>query len=248
MGIRIYIDLVILFNYLFDLFLLLSVNYILRRNVSKIRLFLGPLLGELSILVLFINNILIINLVKVLLSLLIVLVTFGYKDREYFEKNVIYFYIVSIVMGGGIYFLKNQFKIPYMVIIVIGLFLFYKSIKSLKYLKSNYSNYYEMKIFFDDNNYVNVRAYLDTGNKLVDPYTKKDIILLDKNRIKDVNNYIYVPYNSLNNNGLLKCIRGLKIEIDNKINTSFLIGISEDKIMMDGVDCVISTNIMEGLR
>ena len=58
---------------------------------------------------------------------------------------------------------------------------------------------------------------------------------------------IYVPYNSLNNRGLLECYKCLKIEIDGKSYDKFLLGISNEKFYMDGIDCIINDSVMEGL-
>ena len=55
-----------------------------------------------------------------------------------------------------------------------------------------------------------------------------------------------VPYNSLNNHGLLKCIVPDKIYIDNVgIKKNFLIGISEEEINIEGVDCILHSSLME---
>ena len=47
--------------------------------------------------------------------------------------------------------------------------------------------------------YLDVNAFLDTGNKLYVPYLGKSIVLVDKELIKDIKmkGVIYVPYNSL---------------------------------------------------
>ena len=49
----IYLDLVFLLNLFFDFLLLLTVNNTLRRNASLKRIFLGSLIGSLTILLLF---------------------------------------------------------------------------------------------------------------------------------------------------------------------------------------------------
>ena len=59
---------------------------------------------------------------------------------------------------------------------------------------------------------------------------------------------LFVPYNSLNNHGLLTCYKGFKIEIDGKSYDRFLIGISDEHFYMDGIDCIINNLIMEGLK
>ena len=70
---------------------------------------------------------------------------------------------------------------------------------------------------------------------------------MNKDKIKiNYDNFLLVPYDSLNNHGLLKCIIPDKICIENiGIKTNFLIGISEEKINIEGVDCILHSNLME---
>ena len=138
---KVYLDLVIIINYIFDLILLLSVNYILRRNASLKRILLGSLGGSITLFILFLKlNMFWLIVYKFVVSILMLLVTFGYRDFNYLKKNVIYFYLVSMLLGGGIYFLNSQFsytnngllfnnsglKISYGIIIVLALGVFLK--------------------------------------------------------------------------------------------------------------------------
>lgn len=261
---KVYLDIVLLLNFLFDLILLISVNYILRRNVKVSRIIISSLFGEISLFLFFleVNNIVFL-LIKIIISMLMILICFGYRDVKYFYKNLLYFYLVSMLLGGAIQFLDNQFSysnngmvfidnglgISYVIVLIIGLFLYFKYIKSFKYLSNNYSYYYKCRIYIDDNLYLDVNAFLDTGNKLYVPYLGKSIVLVDKDVLKDVemNKPIYVPYNSLNNKGLLECYRCLRLEIDGKYYDKFLLGISDEKFYMDGIDCIINDSVMEGL-
>ncbi len=262
---KIYIDLVFIVNFIFDLILLISVNYILRRNVRWSRLILSSLFGSLTIFVLFFKmSRLVLIIYKTIIAILMILIGFGYKNFNYLKKNITYFYLVSMLLGGGIYFLNSQFsytnkglvfnnsglKFSYLIVICISLLIYLKYMFSFKDLKNNYSNYYKCKIYFDKRNYIEVNAFLDTGNKLKDPYSRKSIILLDKNKISDINirSPIYVPYNSLNNHGLLTCFKALRLEINGKSIDKFLVGISQEKFFIDGIDCIISSSIMEGLK
>ena len=95
-----------------------------------------------------------------------------------------------------------------------------------------------------------VNAFLDTGNKLIDPYSNKSIVLLQDEFFKEIDDLkpLYVPYSSLNNHGLLTCYKALKIEIDGKCYDKFLVGVSNENFFIDGINCIINSQIMEGLR
>ncbi len=262
---KIYLDLVIIINYIFDLILLISVNYILKRNKKLFRLILSSLTGSITLVILFVkmSNIILL-LLKFITSIIMLITAFGYQDIRYLSKNIVYFYLVSMLLGGGIYFLNNQFTYTnnglsftphslapsyFITIIFIGIFLFTKYIKSLNYLKTNYHNYYPCKIYFDQNNIIEVTAFLDTGNHLVDPITKKSIILIDQNLYHPSNtNPLYIPYNTLNTHGLLTCYKAEKIEIEGRCCQHFLVGISTEKLHFDGINCIINSRIMEELK
>lgn len=259
---EIYLDLLIIFNSLFDYVLLSSVNYILRRNVSFKRVLLSSILGNISLLLLEVNNGILFFLLKILCAVVINIVCFGYRDFKNLVKNVTYFYLVSMLMGGVVCFFKSQFifsdgglilnsdLFKYLVVIFVSLLVIYLYLFKFKELRNQYSSYYNCLIYLDDNNSVRVSGFLDTGNKLKDPYSNKNIILVNKSILGDLKliDPLYVPYNSLNNHGLLECFKVKKIVIDGKENSDFLLGISEENMFIDGIDCILNISIMEGLR
>lgn len=260
----VYLDLVILINFVFDLFLLVVVNKILKRNAKMLRMILGSLLGGISIIALFIPfNTITLFLFKVAISVVMLIISFGYKDTRYFFKNFIHLYLVSMLLGGFMYFLNIQLSydnkgliffhkglsINIIAMFIIGPLILISYIKENKSLKLNYNNYYTCELFLNKNHRITVNAFLDTGNKLKDPYSGKSIILLNKELFDEKKKTpIYVPYNTLNNHGLLRCYKVDKMIIENKIARNFLIGISDEKIKLDGIDCIINLNILEEIR
>ena len=92
------------------------------------------------------------------------------------------------------------------------------------------------------NKEIKLEGFLDTGNKLIDPYFNRPIILLSKKYIVlKGNKIIYVPFSSLNSNGLLKCIIPEYILIDNKKYDNVLIGISENL----SYDCILNERLFD---
>ena len=260
----IYIDLLFILNFLFDYVIISSVNYILRRNVKYYRIIIASLFGNVS---LFLFNVIEYRILFILLKLIVCmfinLLAFGFKDIRYFIKNIVYFYLVSMLIGGVVYFfdiqflnsdnglvLTNDYLFKYLIVIIVSLLFYYKYLSNMILLKNNYSYYYNCCIYLDDENSIRVNAFLDTGNKLKDPYTNKDIVLINDDMLSNfvVSKPIFVPYNSLNNHGLLTCFKAKRIVIDGKEGNNFLIGISKEKMFIDGIDCIISTSLMEGLK
>jgi stage II sporulation protein GA (sporulation sigma-E factor processing peptidase) len=263
-NMKVYLDLIIILNFLFDFLLLLVVGILLRRHASLKRLFLGSLVGSLSILFLFMElTSMGLFILKILVSILMVIICFKYKDLKYTGRNLLYLYTTSIILGGFLYLLNVEFaykqdglifyhnglSINWIILLLTSPIILYIYVKQGLYLKNNYSNYYLVDIYFKEQK-INVSAFLDTGNRLIDPYQKRPIILVAKNELKldyGDDDIILVPYESLNHHGLLKCIKPDKIIILGVgVRTKLLIGISEDKIDIDGIDCILHTKLMEG--
>lgn len=259
--VKIYLDLILFLNFAFDFLLLLSVALILRRKVTLNRLLTGSFIGSLTILVLFINiNSFWLFMIKIFFSILMVLVTFGFESWKYTLKNILFLYTSSILLGGFLYFLNIQFSyknnglvfyfeglsINYIVLLILGPLIIYLYIKQSLNLKSNYANYYPVTLYLDDNNTLDLTGYYDTGNKLIDPYLNRPVILINKNKLPNFRKeYIYIPYNSVTNHGLLKCIRIPKIKINNQIKYNILLGLMEEKINIDGIDCLLHYKLWE---
>ena len=260
---KIYLDLVLILNFIFDLLLLITVSYVLKRNVSNFKLILGAFIGSLSILFLFISlNSFELFILKFLISIGMCITSFSYRNIRYTLKNISYLYIVSIILGGFLYFLNIEFSyknngivffhdglsvnVIFLIIISPIILILYK--KQAKELKTNYSNYYKVNIFLK-NNIIKTNAFLDTGNKLSDPYFNKPVLILDKKKmIYDINEFkmILIPYKTITESSILTCIQVNKIEIKGiGVRKNVLIGLSNQDIRIDGVDLILNSKILE---
>lgn len=261
---KIYIDVILFLNFAFDFLLLLSVSIILRRNVKINRIILGAFFGSISVLLLFIKiNSIELFFFKIIISIIMQLIAFGYKDIRYTLKNLAFLYINSIVLGGCLYLLNIEFSykneglvfyhnglsINFIVLLILSPIVIYIYIKESLSLKNNYSNYYKVDLYLKDNLCIKLNAFLDTGNKLKDPYTNKPIILINKkDLIFDINEFemVLVPFNTVNDHGLLKCIKVSKIDINGiGVKYNFLVGIMEEKIKIDGINCILNYKLLE---
>lgn len=260
----IYIDLVLLLNFGIDLLLLFAVAIILRRQTTLRRLLLSALVGSITILSMFIElNSLSLFFIKIIISIIMCLITFGYRNIKYTLNNLFYLYTSSIILGGFLYLLNlecsykheglmfyyNGLSVNFIVLIILSPIIIYAYVKQGLNLKNNYSNYYNIDIYLSTGEVITATSYLDTGNKLEDPYKRRPIILLNKDLIKidyDYHRLLLVPYDTLNNHGLLKCIIPKSIYIQGiGFRDNFLIGISNEEILIDGVDCILSPKLLE---
>lgn len=258
---KIYLDLVLFLNFAFDFLLLLSVSIILKRNIKINNIIIGSFIGSLSILLLFINiNSFTLFIFKIIISILMILTTFKYKNIRYFIKNISFFYMSSIILGGFLYLLNIEFSyknkglvfyhnglsINFIFLLIISPIIIYIYIKECKSLKHNYNNYYKIDIYYK-NEIKKINSFLDTGNKLVSPYNKSPVILVNKKIIKNIDdNYIYIPYSTVSGEGILKCIKVDKVIIEGiGKRENVLVGLT-DNIKIDDVDCILNMKLLEG--
>ncbi len=260
---KVYIDVIFFINIFFDFLLLLTVSLILRRHTKIYRIILGSLVGASSIIFLFFNiSLTMLFFLKILIAILMTITAFSYKDLKYTLKNISFLYLTSIALGGALYllniefsyknegiiFYNNGYSINIIIILILTPILLYIYIKEIKDIKNNYSKYHKVYIYFKDKK-LEFTGYMDTGNNLTDPYKNRMVVLIDK---KKINKYIknekeiLVPYNGINKTGLIKCIKLKQISIDDKIINNVLLGLINDKIMIDGVDIILN-NKMEDL-
>lgn len=246
----IYIDLVILLNYFFDSLILLTVNTTLKRNISLKKILFVSLLGELSLLGFLLSNKYLLILLKLEISLILNIFTFKYKDIFYTVTNVLYFYMVSIILGGFIYYLKLN-NLSYFFILLLVPLILYLYIKQNLNMKTTINKTYPLTIYFPNKRKLSLTGFVDTGNKLRDPVTKKWVVLVNKKLLQGViriRTPIYVPYHSLNNKGLVECIKPKKLVIEGKEYTNFLIGLMDSKVMINSSDCILNLEILEELN
>ena len=243
----IYIDLLIILNIIYDFLILKVVSIVLKRNIKNINIIISSLLGEISILFLIFNfNYVLLLISKIILAILMNIITFKYKNIRYLLTNLSYFYMISIILGGFVYFLYLN-NINYIIIMLfIPLILILYIIQYS--LKNKYNNYYDVVITYKNNHKIKVVGYLDTGNNIIDPVSLKPVIILDKKLYKEkYKNYIYVNVKVLNNITLIKCIKPKYIEINNKKYENVLIGLSNDPIKIDGVDCLLNNKLRKDI-
>lgn len=257
---KIYVDLVFIINLLIDFLLLLTVSFILKRNVKISRLILGSLVGGVSIVFLFYKpSSIMLFLYKIVISFFMVITSFGFKDIKYFVNNFLYLYLTSVVLGGTLYLIKDQVSFDSLglmftdnnfqfsllfIIMVIPIILFFY-VKQIKSLKNNYSNYYKVDVIYKNNTY-KFNAFLDTGNKLKDQYKNRPIILIHSDKINfSYEESILVPFKTLDGGGLLKCIEVDKIIIDNKkIIIRPLLGEAKHDFNIEGINMILNNETL----
>ena len=226
---KIYLDLFFFINFFFDYLLLITVNKILKRNAKKKRIFLGALIGSLSTFFLFFSfDSIELFLFKVFLSVLMILISFSHHSFRDTVINLAYLYFVSILLGGFLYYLNLEFSYDVIRSIFVKkgnsrnlLFLcptiLYIYVKQSAYQKRRNANLYCIELVSGRRRY-QYTGYLDTGNRLYDPYTKRPVHLLydPSYQPSKKQKVLYVPYHGVGGSGILPCVFFYNIIIDKK--------------------------------
>lgn len=256
--VRVYIDYIFMINFMFDFLILLCVSLALRRNIMFRRIIIGSIIGSLTTFLLFLNITgFELFVFKVIVSIFMCLVTFGYKNFLYTFKNILFLYFISMFLGGALYCLNIEFSyyheglifyhkgisINVIVLIILSPIIIYLYIKQILDLKVNYSSYYKVDIVYK-NKRVKLNGFLDTGNKLVDPISRKPVIVVEENKFRDIDSFTIIPFSTINDSSLIKCIKPDSIYINNiKYNKSVRVGLVK-KIEMEGVGCILNPIII----
>ncbi|NLA33386.1 MAG: hypothetical protein GX861_00760 [Tenericutes bacterium] len=259
---KIYLDLIFFINLIFDFLLLTSVSLVLKRNIKWYRLIFGSLIGAFSIFILFIeiNNIQLF-IFKLIISIVMIISAFSYKNIKYTFNNFITLYIISVFLGGALYLLNIEYSyrnsglvfyhhglsINFIVMIIISPIILYLYIKSYKKIKYNFQNNYKVDLIINHKKY-QFDGYIDTGNQLHDQYKKRPICLIVNNKIKySYKDVLFVPYETVNGHGIIKCLKAEYMYINHKKYEKVLVGIVDHKFHLEGINMIIHNDYKEDL-
>lgn len=208
----IYIDVVILENLIMNYIIMYATAIILKKKISIIRLFTSSMLGAIYAIISYIfqSPIYSIVILKILLSITMVYIAFKPIKTKELLKQLLIFYMTSFVFGGAalslIYFIKPQeaqmkngiFSGEYSLKVVflggiVGFTIIVIAFKSIKNKISSKDIFYDIEIYIE-NNKIETKAMVDTGNMLKEPITNTPVIVVEHTLLYNV-----IPKQILNN-------------------------------------------------
>lgn len=256
MGMKVYIDLLLIFNFIIDFLLLMSVSLILKRVVSFYRFCLGAFIGSFSIFILFlpISNVSLLIL-KLGFSILMILITFSYRTFSYFLKNIGYFYFASMVLGGMIYlwnttfsyegltssFISNSYQLNFFGLLFLTPIFIAYYIRKMKGMKEQYQ-FYKTISFEVNHKEVEGVGFCDSGNTLT--YKNRPVILVSKEKISNKIPTFFIPYQTVQGVSLLKCFPVKEIWIEGCSWKNVYFGIMDENIKIDGIDFLLHNSMI----
>ena len=243
----VYLDVLFLLNLWIDFLLIVSCNIILKYHSSYFKIFIGAFIGALSTFLIFIKEDFILIILKVIICFFIQIIVNGFKGIKTVIENVIYYYFINIILAGTLYLLKlDKLDIlsNYLILIFITPIILYIYNKKIKKLNLYYKEVYSVIVVYNNKKY-KFNAYLDTGNKLYDPYKKRPICIVFNKKIKyDYENGILVPIETASGVSMLKCIKAEKMIINEKEIKNVIIGLSPKKINIQDIDMILHKDIL----
>ena len=200
----IYLDMIFLENLILNSILLLAVGIETKSKINVFRIIVASILGSIYVIFLYIikNRFFYSIIMKIILSIVMVSISFETKNFKELLKKMIYFYLTSFVFGGGalaLIYMVNTGKISiqngvlqgnYTVLtIMLGvmiafiiIIIAFRIIKN-KISKRDFICNIEIKI---NEKRIRTKAMIDTGNLLKDPITNIPVIVVEHSLFKNV--------------------------------------------------------------
>lgn len=288
---EIYVDVLVCTNIFINYFILLAISRLYSLNLNRPRIIVGAVLGGIfSLLILLPEINFYINLiVKLFISLVVVLISFKVYSILNFVKLVASFYVVNFVFAGTVLFIwyfldskdifvKNNtvyFNISPLFFIISTL-VTYSIIRFLTFLtgqKNSEQSFCNLKIE-QDNKTIDLKAKIDTGNNLKDPFSNKPVIVaeykfiksivpteiinffsnketksvsLDMGKITDLK-FRTIPFNTILGSGIMPAFMPEKIKIIKKdkkeISKDAFVAICREKLLNENYNALVGTDLL----
>ena len=208
----VYIDIILLENLCMNYIIFFATAYIMKIKISHIRIIASSSIGAVYSIMLYMQILPIYSSIfmKIILSVVMVYISYAPKSVKIAIKQLIIFYLISFAFGGCAFallyfvkpqdiFIKNGVYIgtyPLKIALlggIVGFVITYIAFKIIKNKATKEEMIYKLKIKINDKT-VEVNALLDTGNKLKDPITLVPVIVIEKQKL-----YNFLPEEILEN-------------------------------------------------
>lgn len=189
-------------NFIINFIVLYSTNKITKSNIKIRGIILGTLISTAYSLVLFLPSLLFLSrfIFKVIISALIVYITFSSKSLKTFLYQWLTFYIVSFIFAGAIMSLSsnftniskllskeiNLFNVFSIKNILIGIFI--ALIVSLIVFSYNHRKKEIERLLVDASiihkaRSISIKALVDTGNSLKEPLSNRSVFVVELSKL-----------------------------------------------------------------
>ena len=199
----IYIDVLLCVKLLINYVILILEAKLLNLRIKRKRLILSALMGSFYSIFIFFDqiNLLLSLFIKLLMSITIILIAYGFINTRSFVKSIVTFYFINFIFGGIIFciwyfispkgiFIKNgivYFDIS-PILLILSTVVIYFSIKIYQYFLGEsdlHDSVCDLEIL-NKGRIVKLFAKVDTGNSLKEPFSNKPVIVAEYESLKDI--------------------------------------------------------------
>ncbi|TWE08911.1 stage II sporulation protein GA (sporulation sigma-E factor processing peptidase) [Neobacillus bataviensis] len=198
----VYLDVIWALNLLFDSLLLYLTAIFLKRRIQLWRIIAGGFIGSLIILLSFtpLNAYTSHPISKLICSMFMVLIAFGFKRLTFFFKALMTLYVSTFLIGGAImgahYFIQSDLELSVKVLassvkgygdpiswlfVLIGFPLAWhfarKNVESMEMTKIQFEQIVDVELHID-NETLHFKGLVDSGNQLYDPLSKLPVMFV----------------------------------------------------------------------
>lgn len=206
----VYLDVIILENFLVNLFLLDITLKTIKIRCALWKKILASFLGSLYVLVMFIPELKFFktSITNIFIAFLVISICISNRNVYTYIKSTIIYIFYSMLLAGLTFYLSLstgseghlnnsliQFKYKKLFLSMIIIYMIINRL--LIYIKDRkiLSKYiYNINISVANKN-INFKGFLDTGNELREPLTNLPVIIVEKDLLQDLNLKDYTTYN-----------------------------------------------------
>lgn len=242
----IYIDTLIFTNIIIDYLMLMLTAKILKINYKYYRIIMGSVFGGFSsVIILLPDQKIIFNLlIRIVITIIIVLIAFGYKNIFTMIKRVFVLFLICTSFSGIILFIISTIKSDFICVnnstvyfdispflLIIMSTIAYAVLRMIDKIRIEQKDLiHKISFFYKGNKYSFLSKY-DTCCNIKEPFSGSDVILTENELINNINvsdgEYRLIPFDSLGGEGLIKGFMPEELYIDNnKIKSKVYIGIT----------------------
>lgn len=199
-----YIDIIFVENIIMNYIILFATGLIIKKDTKHLKLFVSSIIGATYAIMSYISRLEIYTnqITKFLLSIVMIYIAYNPNNIKKMFKDIVIFYLTSFCFGGAAYYLlyyisPQQIKniggtligsYPMKIVIlggILGFFILNIAFNVIKNKVDKTSIFYDIEVFYKEKS-VKVKMLLDTGNLLVEPITSFPVIIIEKEKMKEI--------------------------------------------------------------
>lgn len=278
----IYVDVLIITNFVISYFLLLTASVLSGYTYSRKRIIMSAALGALSCLYIFVQleNPLSDAAVRMVSLLLCAVTAFGYRNKKKFIVQTVYYVVLNALLTGVISALSLKssavyhnnmffyFDINPVELVVLSVLIYVVlCISELVKERISPQKCITLDIYFDSFFIKDVKAFYDSGFKVKDIVSNKDVIAVSYVKLKEyippeiqrnIENFMtaqyeevkcmFVPviFNTLSGNGMLPAMKAEYIKANDRTIKNIIVAFTDNELS-ENVDAIFGASVKRQL-